>query len=160
MDSSKAKKLTRGSHSISANYGNTFANYCNAFANFHVMHNTFGAALTDLRSTPSNYLPGIYEVMFDLLLGILCMFHHWTWQLTCTCAKRLNVHMLPCWVTSYFVHSITFINNIILGQTHTKPLHSRFANYALNTRMLISHGSWIEIESIIQAFLLLMRTQT
>ena len=49
--------------------------------------------------------------------------------------------------------------NIILGQTHTTTLHSRFANYAPNTRVLTSQGSWLEIESIIQAFLLPTRTQ-
>ena len=58
-----------------------------------------------------------------------------------------------------FVHSIMFINNIIVGQTHTTALHSRFANYAPNTRVLTSQGSWIEIENIIQAFLLPTRTQ-
>ena len=51
-----------------------------------------------------------------------------------------------------------FIYNIILGQTHTTALHSRFANYAPNTTVLTSQG-WIEIDSIIQAFLLPMRTQ-
>ena len=59
------------------------------------------------------------------------------------------VHMLPCRVNSYFVHSIVFINNNILGQTHTTALHSRFTNCAANTRVLTSQGSWIEI---IQAF--------
>ena len=84
------------------------------------------------------------------------MFYHRTWQLACTSAKRLHVHMLPCRVNSYFVHSIMFINNIILRQTHTTALHSRLANYAPNTRVLISRGSWIEIN---QAFLLPTRTQ-
>ena len=52
--------------------------------------------------------------------------------------------MLPYRVNSYFVY-IIFVNNIILGQTHTTTLHSRFANYVPNTRVLISKGSWIEI---------------
>ena len=62
----------------------------------------------------------------------------------------LHVHMLPCRVNSCFVHSIMFINNSILGQTHTTALHSRFTNCAPNTRVLTSPGSWVE--NIIQAF--------
>ena len=46
-NTSKAKKLTRGSDSISVNYGNTFANYYNAFAYFCVTRNTFWATLND-----------------------------------------------------------------------------------------------------------------
>ena len=115
--------------------------------------------MTDKLSPTSNYLPGTYEAVFNLLLWILCMFYHQTWQLGCTHAKCLHVHMLPCRVNSYFVHSIMFINNIIVGQTHTTALHSRFANYAPNTRVLTSQGSWIEIENIIHTFLLPMRTQ-
>ena len=41
-NTSKAKKLSCGSHSFSVNYGNTFANCCNTFAYFRVTHNTFG----------------------------------------------------------------------------------------------------------------------
>ena len=37
---------------------------------------------------------------------------------------------------------------------HTTALHSRFTNCAPNARVLTSQGSWIEIENIIQAFLL------
>ena len=59
-------------------------------------------------------------------------------------AKCQHVHMLPCRVNSYFVHSIVFINNSILGQMHTTALHSRFTNCAPNTRVLTSQGSWIE----------------
>ena len=40
-------KLTRGSHSISANYGNTLANYGNTLANYG---NTVPYLETDLRS--------------------------------------------------------------------------------------------------------------
>ena len=64
-------------------------------------------------------------------------------------AKCQHVHMLPCRVNSYFVHSIMSINNSILGQTHTTALHTRFTNCAPNTRVLTSQGSCIEI---IQAF--------
>ena len=61
-------------------------------------------------------------------------------------AKCLHVHMLPCRVNSYFVHSIVFINNSIHGQTHTTALHSRFTNCAPNPTVLTSQGSWIEID--------------
>ena len=54
-DTNYAKTPTRSSHSISANYGNTFVNYGNTFVNygntfayFHVTNMHLGTALTDL----------------------------------------------------------------------------------------------------------------
>ena len=66
-NTSKTKKLTCVSHSISTNYGNMFVNYYNTVAYFCVTRNTFGAPLTDLsvahstcnRPRESNSFPGL-----------------------------------------------------------------------------------------------------
>ena len=64
-------------------------------------------------------------------------------------ARCLHVHMLPCrvnfyLVNSYFVHSIVFINNSILRQTHTTALHSWCTNCSPNTRVLTTQGSFMD----------------
>ena len=52
----------------------------------------------------------------------------------------------------YTKQTINIVHKQSLWQTHTTVLHSRFTNCPPNTRVLTSHGSWIEIANKIQAF--------
>ena len=54
--------------------------------------------------------------------------------------------------TCYTKQTINIVYKQCLRQTHTTALHSSFTNCPPNTRVLTSHGSWIEIANKIQAF--------